>query len=94
MWWDLNKLHEIALQALKENKVIGTNELRNGTRFLEMDDMILGAKAQTMNNWFESLIEWKFHWGSHDAFMRSLIWTFYGDSPSSPFKRFLHCCLK
>ncbi len=88
MWWDLNKLHEIALQALKENKVIGTNELRNGTRFLEMDDMILGAKAQTMNNWFESLIEWKFHWGSHDAFMRSLIWTLYGDSPSLPLKDF------
>ena len=88
MSFDLNELHEIAIQALNEKKVIGTNELRNGTRFLEMDDMILGAEAKIMTKWFESLIKWKFHWGSHDAFIRSLIWAIYGDSPNLPLKDF------
>ncbi len=88
MWFDLNILHEIAIKAYNEKKILGTNELRNGTRFLEMDDMVLGAETKTMIRWFDSLIHWKFHWGSHDAFMRSLIWSTYGDYPSLPLKDF------
>lgn len=72
---DLDLLYQVSSECFKMNKILATNKLRNGTRYLEMDDMVLGAKVDVMLNWFGSLLSWKFYNGAHSAVMRSLLFS-------------------
>jgi hypothetical protein len=72
---NLDLLHKAGSECFKQDKILATNKLRNGTRYLEMDDMVLGAEVDVMLNWFGSLLSWKFYNGAHSAVMRSLLFS-------------------
>ena len=75
---NINLLYELSMEAFKQNKVLINNGLRNGTRYLETDDMILGADIKTMKEWWGSILKYKFIDGAHSSIMRGLMWALYG----------------
>ena len=75
---DPELLYELSIDAFKENKILINNGLRNGTRYLEVDDLILGTDTETMKIWWGSILKYKFFDGAHGSIMRGLIWSLYG----------------
>ena len=71
-------LYKLSTKAFKQNKVLINNGLRNGTRYLEVDDLILGADIQVMKDWWGSILKYKFFDGAHASVMRGLMWSLYG----------------
>lgn len=83
---NLDMLYKLSEEAFKQNKVLINNGLRNGTRYLEVDDMILGADTTTMKEWWGSILKYKFYDGAHASIMRGLMWSLYGTKDGIEFK--------
>ena len=79
---DLDQLYEECVKTINKQTILINNGIRQKTRFLELDDFILGAEPKLFAAWMENIMNIEFrNWGgSHHRLMLSYLWAKYEKS--------------